>query len=97
MDNIQVKMKLKANLDGEMIEIEVGENESILDALLNAGFDPPFSCQSAACATCMAKLVSGQVEMDECFALTDDEIKEGLILTCQSKLKTDEVEIDYNV
>ena len=45
----------------------------------------------------MAKLISGQVAMDACYALDDEEVKAGYILTCQSKLVSDVVELSYDM
>lgn len=83
-------------MDGKESTIEVGQNEKILDAALKAGLDAPYSCRSAICSTCMAMLEEGEVEMEMNHVLTDGEIDEGYIVTCQSKPKTDVVRINYD-
>jgi ring-1,2-phenylacetyl-CoA epoxidase subunit PaaE len=83
------------HLRGETIKIQV-TNESILDTLLENGYDAPYSCHSGACATCMAKVTHGKVEMDACFALSDKEVEAGYILTCQAHPLTTEVELTYD-
>jgi len=83
------------HMRGEKIEIEVS-NKTILDTLLDQGYDAPYSCHSGACATCMAKVKQGQVEMDACFALSDKEVENGYILTCQSHPLTSVVEVSYD-
>jgi ring-1,2-phenylacetyl-CoA epoxidase subunit PaaE len=83
------------HLRGDTIQIPVAD-ETILDTLLNHGYDAPYSCHSGACATCMAKVLKGEVEMDACFALNDQEIQSGYILTCQSHPTTPEVEVSYD-
>lgn len=70
--------------------------ETILDAGLRAGLDLRFSCKSGVCATCRAKLVQGEVDMDGNFALEDYEIARGYILTCQSYPATDQVTVDFD-
>ncbi len=69
---------------------------SILDASIEAGVDAPFSCKGAVCCTCRAKLIEGQVKMDANFALTDAEVAEGYILTCQAHPLTDTVIVDFD-
>ena len=70
-------------LDGKEHSIQVG-SETILEAALKAGIDAPFSCRSAICSTCMAKLEEGEVSMDQNHVLTDEEVEEGFVVTCQS-------------
>lgn len=70
--------------------------KAILDAAIDAGIDAPFSCKGAVCATCKAKLKEGKVSMDLNYALTDDEVEEGYILTCQSHPVSPAVTVDYD-
>jgi ring-1,2-phenylacetyl-CoA epoxidase subunit PaaE len=69
---------------------------SLLDAAIEAGVDAPFSCKGAVCCTCRAKVLEGKVKMDANFALTDAEVEEGFILTCQAHPLTEKVVIDYD-
>lgn len=69
---------------------------SILDAAIEHGIDAPFSCKGGVCCTCRAKLLEGKVKMDANFALTDLEVEQGYILTCQSHPITEKVVLDYD-
>lgn len=69
---------------------------SLLDASIEAGVDAPYSCKGAVCCTCRAKVMEGKVKMDANFALTDDEVEQGFILTCQAHPLTQKVVIDYD-
>jgi ring-1,2-phenylacetyl-CoA epoxidase subunit PaaE len=91
-ENKMVKMKLY----GESVEFGVEPGDDIITAALDNGHEPPFSCQVGACGSCRAKLVEGEVEMDDREALTDEEIKNGFILACQSHPTTDVVQIDFD-
>jgi len=88
--------KVTIILEGKEHEIDVDKNTKILDAALDAGIEAPFSCKSSICSTCMAKLEEGEVEMEMNHVLTDEEVEEGFIVTCQSHAKTDKVKINYD-
>ncbi len=89
--------KAIVHLDGKRLEIEMKEGEKVLDALLRHKVEPPYSCTSGACSTCMAKMIKGEAEMEVCYALDDDEVEEGYILTCQAVPKSGEIELTFEV
>lgn len=91
-----ITQKIKIILYGEESEFEVEPDETVLTAAQRAGEDPPFSCQIGACSTCRAKLISGKVYMDECYSLTEEDIADSYILTCQAHPLTGDVIIDYD-
>ncbi len=89
--------KVRVVLNGNPIEISVPANKTILDVLIDNKYDPPYSCTSGACSTCMAKVTKGSVKMDVCYALDEEEVAQGYVLTCQSHPATDEVELTYDL
>ncbi len=72
------------------------DGERILDAILRVRSDAPYACKGGVCGTCRAYLVDGLVEMDRCYALEDDEVAAGFVLTCQSHPATPTVSLDYD-
>jgi ring-1,2-phenylacetyl-CoA epoxidase subunit PaaE len=70
--------------------------ETLLDGAIRAGIDVRYSCKSGVCATCRAKLIGGQVDMDANYALEDYEIARGFILTCQSYPISSEIVLDFD-
>ena len=72
------------------------KNKTVLDTAIENDIDAPYSCKGGACATCIAKLKSGSVELEQNYILTDSEIDEGMILTCQAYPISSSIEIDYD-
>ncbi len=91
-----VRARVTATLDGRASELEVGHDQSILDAMLEARGDAPYACKGGMCGTCRARLLRGEVEMATNFALEPDDLARGYVLTCQSYPSTDEVVVDYD-
>jgi len=83
-------------LDGETYEVKMQPGESVLDAAINAGLDAPYACQGGSCCTCRALLEDGNVEMKVNYALLDQEVKEGFVLTCQSVPTTATIKVNYD-
>jgi ring-1,2-phenylacetyl-CoA epoxidase subunit PaaE len=69
---------------------------NILDSARASGLPAPFACKAGVCATCRAKVVSGKVEMAARYGLTDEEVADGYVLTCQSLPLGDGVAVDYD-
>lgn len=97
LDNAVTTRNVTIRLYGQQYTFAVEPDETILTAAQRANADPPYACQIGACCTCRAKLVSGKVRMDEREALSDDEIADGYILTCQSHPLTDDCVADYDL
>jgi ring-1,2-phenylacetyl-CoA epoxidase subunit PaaE len=90
-------LSMMVTLDGRKRRVAFdGEAGNILDSARKAGLPAPFACKAGVCATCRARIVSGEVEMAARYGLTDDEVAAGYVLTCQSVPKGEGVEIDYD-
>lgn len=84
-------------LDGVRFDVPIHEGQAILDAALAAGADLPFACKGGVCCTCRAKLTEGKVEMDANYALDEEEVEAGFILTCQAHPKTSVLKVDFDI
>jgi ferredoxin-NADP reductase len=88
--------QVTVELDGRTSTADYRPGTTILQTARQMGMAPPFSCEAGSCATCMAKLVEGTVSMHVNNALTDDEVAEGWILTCQAVPTSPSVHAAYS-
>ena len=92
-----VGSQVEVILDGRATSFTLSpEAEPILDAALKVRGDAPYACKNGVCGTCRAKVVDGKVEMDQNFALEDDEVARGYVLACQAHPVTERVVVDFD-
>ncbi len=91
-------LPLSIRLDGALHSIAMDPTETVVEAALRHGLDLPYSCKGGMCCTCRAKLVAGDVAMDQNFSLEPWEIEAGFVLTCQSRpvAGTEKVSVDFD-
>ena len=94
--NAEGQAELTVTVDGLTKTLHIDKKTDILSSALKEGIDAPYSCQGGICSSCMCRVVEGSVEMISNHILTDEEIEEGLILSCQSYAVSDKVVIDYD-
>ncbi len=88
---------MKLTLDGRTRDVIFDATAgNILDSARSGGLSAPYACKAGVCATCRAKVVSGEVTMAARYGLTDDEIEAGYILTCQAIPVGEGVALDYD-
>jgi ring-1,2-phenylacetyl-CoA epoxidase subunit PaaE len=83
-------------LDDEKTTFTMQQTDDILAASLRNELDPPYSCQGGVCSSCLAKVTEGKAVMVKNSILTDGEVAEGLILTCQAHPTTSTITIDFD-
>jgi ring-1,2-phenylacetyl-CoA epoxidase subunit PaaE len=88
--------EVTVRLDGRTSTVTVPPGTPLLDGAQTVRPDLPFACKGGVCGTCRARVVSGTVEMRRNFALEEDELAAGYVLTCQSLATSDEVVLDYD-
>lgn len=87
---------LRVELDGEAYELAWPGGRRMLDVMIDAGLDAPFSCREGVCGACACRLVGGQVEMAHNEVLEDQDLADGYVLACQSLALTPDVEVSYD-
>jgi len=89
--------KVTVLIDDDEASFELsGKGSSILDAVESEGLDAPYSCRGGVCSSCKAKVLEGSASMDLNYSLTDEEVKEGYILTCQAHPSSETLKISYD-
>ena len=83
-------------LEGRNTTSPMPKDQSILDSAQTSRADLPFACKGGVCGTCRAHLTSGEVDMRRNYALDDDEVERGFVLTCQSHPVSDEVTVNFD-
>ena len=83
-------------LDGKTATVRITPGETLLESGRRAGLTPPFSCEAGNCGTCMALLKEGSATMRVNDALTEDEVEDGYVLTCQAVPDTPDVTVNYD-
>jgi 3-ketosteroid 9alpha-monooxygenase subunit B len=87
---------VEVELDGETHRLRWPRSALLLDVLLEAGLDAPYSCREGNCSACACILTSGDIEMERNEVLEEEDLEEGFILGCQAKPLTDEVAVTYD-
>lgn len=99
-EKIGMKEKIShvsVNVDGVTTDFKLSfHGRSVLEEAVSKGVDLPYSCKGGVCSTCRAKLLEGEVEMTVNYALEEEEIEDGYILTCQSHPRSEKVIIDFD-
>jgi ring-1,2-phenylacetyl-CoA epoxidase subunit PaaE len=70
--------------------------DTILQAGEKHGIHLPFSCRAGRCSTCVARCIKGTIKMTNNEVLTDNDVREGLVLTCVGYAETD-VELSFGL
>mgnify|MGYP003115563409 CR=1 FL=1 len=94
--NLEGETQLTVLVDDEETTFSMSQKDSVLDAALEKDLDVPYSCQGGICSSCIARITEGKAEMAKNQILTDSEIAEGLILTCQAHPTTPTLKVDYD-
>lgn len=88
--------QITVTVDDEEVSFVMSQSQTVLEAVLKQNIDAPYSCQGGICSSCIARVKEGEVTMVKNQILTDGEVAEGLILTCQSHPTSTKVVIDYD-
>lgn len=88
--------KITVLVDDEETTFEMSQKQTVLEAALKQGIDAPYSCQGGICSSCLARITNGSAEMKKNSILTDSEVAEGLILTCQAHPTSAEIYVDFD-
>lgn len=91
-------LKMSVTLGGRRMNVTFDpEQHSILDNVRAAGMAAPYACKGGVCATCRAKVTAGEVSMKVNYGLSEQELAEGYVLTCQATPLSEGVALTYDV
>ncbi|ACY99056.1 MULTISPECIES: ferredoxin--NADP reductase [Thermomonospora] len=87
---------VEVEIDGERRTVPWPRSERLLDVLLRAGVDAPFSCREGSCAACACVVLEGEASMDVNTVLDERDLADGLILACQARPVSDRLKVTYD-
>lgn len=86
---------VQVNIDGQQHQLRWPRQATLVDVMLSAGLEVPYSCREGQCGSCAATLLSGEVDMPASDILEPEDIEAGTILGCQVRPVSDEIEVEF--
>lgn len=86
---------VRVDLDGDTHRLRWPRNRTLVDVMIAAGIDVPYSCREGQCGSCAATVLRGDVDMVACDILEPEDLAGGLILTCQARPVTDDLHVEF--
>jgi 3-ketosteroid 9alpha-monooxygenase subunit B len=86
---------VEVELDGEVHELSWPRSRTLVDIMLSAGLDVPYSCREGECGSCACTVTEGTVAMENVGALDEEDIEDGYILGCQARPTSDTLKIEF--
>ena len=86
---------VSVELDGTVHELSWPRSQTLVDIMMAAGLDVPYSCREGECGSCACTVVDGTVEMENVGALDQEDIDDGYILGCQARPTSDHLTIEF--
>nr|WP_271214063.1 ferredoxin--NADP reductase [Rhodococcus wratislaviensis] len=82
-------------LDGDTHTLAWPADATLIDVMVNAGIDAPYSCREGECGSCACTLLEGTVDPGVTDALDPDDVADGYILGCQAKPTSPTLKIEF--
>jgi len=83
-------------VDEEETTLVMSQQQTILEAALANDLDVPYSCQGGVCSSCICRVTEGTATMRQNNILTDNEVAEGLVLSCQAEPTSTTIKVDFD-
>ena len=93
-ESLEGHTKITVLVDDEETTFEMSPKQTLLEASIKQGLDVPYSCQGGVCSSCLARVKTGTAVMKKNSVLSDKEVAEGLVLTCQAHPTSNEIYVD---
>lgn len=92
---LQGKVAITLELNGQTHCFESARNQTLLSSALLRGYDAPYSCLNGVCSSCIGRVEEGEAKMAKNETLSEEEVSQGYILTCQAYAMTDTIKVRF--
>lgn len=83
------------DIDGQTHALRWPRDRNLVDTMLAAGIEVPYSCREGNCGSCAATVIAGAVDLGSASILEEQDIADGLFLACQATPVSDEITIEF--
>ena len=92
---LQGNVAITLELNGQTHSFESARNQTLLSSALLRGYDAPYSCMNGVCSSCIGRVEEGEAKMAKNETLSEEEVSQGYILTCQAYAMTDTIKVRF--
>jgi tetrachlorobenzoquinone reductase len=85
---------LTVRLARSEVTLQVGSEDSILEAVLDAGVDVEYSCMEGICGSCRTRVLHGVPDHRDLVLTEQERADNDVMLICCSRAKGDDLELD---